>query len=109
MEVQMNNNEISNPKTDVPKGMQLNDKDYMNSLLSTLKEMVKGYSVALTEASNENLYNQYKEMFDEYSNLQREVFELMFKKGWYALEAANGNKVKTKYQTLKTEYEDLNS
>lgn len=104
----MNNNEISNPKTEVPKGMQLNDKDYMNALLSTLKEMVKGYALVLTEASNENLYNQYKEMFDEYANLQREVFELMFRKGWYSLESAQQQKITTKYQTLKQEYTDLN-
>ena len=103
----MNNNEISNPKVEVPKGMQLNDKDYMNALLSTLKEMVKGYSTVLTEVSNENLYNQYKEMFDEYATLQREVFEVMFRKGWYSLEAAENNKINTKYQTLKQEYMDL--
>ena len=60
MEVQMNNKKISNPKTNVPKGKSLNDKDYMNSLLSSLKEMVKNYAVVLTEASNETLYKQYK-------------------------------------------------
>ena len=52
------NNSISNPKTEVSKGTSLNDKDYMNSLLGTLKEMVKNYAVALTEASNKNLYNE---------------------------------------------------
>ena len=103
----MNNNQISNPKTEVPKGISLNDKDYMNSLLSTLKEMVKNYAIALTEASNENLYNQYKEMFDEYANLQREVFETMFRKGWYSLESALENKINNKYQMLKQELTDL--
>ena len=33
------NNKISNPKTEVPKGINLNDKDYTNELLSCLKEM----------------------------------------------------------------------
>ena len=55
-----NSNKICNPKTSVPTGKSLNDKDYLNCLLSTLKEMVKNYSVALTEASNKNLYNNYK-------------------------------------------------
>ena len=103
----MNNNEISNPKTEISTGIEFNDKDYMNALLSTLKEMVKGYATVLTEVSNENLYNQYKEMFDEYAALQREVFETMFRKGWYALEAAQAQKINTKYQTLKQEYTDL--
>ena len=102
------NNSISNPKTEVSKGTSLNDKDYMNSLLGTLKEMVKNYAVALTEASNENLYNEFKTMFDEYSNLQREVYETMFRKGWYTLEKTEQQKLDSKYQTLNQEFMDLN-
>ena len=102
------NNSISNPKTEVPKGTSLNDKDYMNSLLGTLKEMVKNYAVALTEASNENLYKEFKTMFDEYSNLQRGVYETMFRKGWYTLEKAEQQKLDSKYQTLNQEFMDLN-
>ena len=30
------NNQIKNPKTEVTKGMNLNEKDYLNSLLSCL-------------------------------------------------------------------------
>ena len=102
------NNSISNPKTEVSKGTSLNDKDYMNSLLGTLKEMVKNYAVALTEASNKNLYNEFKTMFDEYSNLQREVYETMFRKGWYTLEKAEQQKLDNKHQTLNKEFMDLN-
>lgn len=102
------NNSISNPKTELSKGTSLNDKDYMNSLLGTLKEMVKNYAVALTEASNENLYNEFKTMFDEYSNLQREVYETMFRKGWYTLEKTEQQKLDSKYQTLNQEFMDLN-
>lgn len=104
----MNNNEISNSKTEVPKGTEINDKDYINSLLSCLKEMVKNYAIALTEASNENLYSKYKEMFDKYSSLQREVFETMFRKGWYSIEKAETQKINNKYQTLNQEFIDLN-
>lgn len=102
------NNQIKNNKTEVETGTKLNDKDYLNSLLSCLKEMVKNYSIALTEASNENLYKVYKEMFDKYINLQREVYELAFRKGWYILEVAESQKVSDKYLTLNKEYNDLN-
>lgn len=105
----MNNNQIKNPKTEVPTGIALNDKDYLDSLLSCLKEMVKNYATALTEASNESLYQQYKTMFENYSDLQREVFELMFRKGWYVLEKAEVQKIDTKYQTLSKELSDLNA
>ena len=36
----MNNKKICNPKTEVPSGTSLNDKDYLNSALSLLKDMV---------------------------------------------------------------------
>lgn len=104
----MYNNQIKNPKVEVPSGLTLNDKDHINSLLGTLKEMVKNYAVALTEASNEYLYEEYKKMFDEYSSLQRRVFEIMFKKGWYVLEKSETKKINDKYQTLSKEFTDLN-
>ena len=103
----MNNNKVCNPKTEVPTGMELNDKDYINCLLSSLKEMLKNYTVALTEASNENLYNSYKEMFDNYTSLQRDVFELMFRKGWYCLEKAKTQKISDKSQIINQEISDL--
>jgi spore coat protein CotF len=104
----MNNNKISNPKTEVPTGKMLNDKDYMNCLLSTLKEIVKNYSTALTEASNEELYNGYKSMFDNYIAMQRDVYELMFRYGWYSLEKAEVQKIDSKIQILNQELSNLN-
>ncbi len=104
----MNNNQISNPKVQVPTGMQLNDKDHLSDLLSNLKSMVKDYTVALTEASNETLYHHYKTMFDKLSNLQRETYELMFRYGWYSLEKAEGTKITNKYQMLSQELQNLN-
>lgn len=103
------NNEIKNPKTEVKAGIDLNDKDYIGSLLSCLKEMAKNYTVALTEASNEQLYQEYKDMFLEYLQLQRDVYELMFKKGWYVLEKADNNKINSKYQTLMDEFKNLSN
>lgn len=104
----MNNSEIKNPKTEVPNGLNLNDKDYISSFLSCLKDMVKNYTVALTEASNESLYQEYKNMFDTYISLQRETYELMFRKGWYILEQAKGEKTGSKYNTLNQEFINLN-
>ena len=85
------------------------DKDYANSLLSCLKELVKNYATVLTEASNEVLYNKYKEMFDTYASMQRDVFEFMFRMGWYKLEKADNNKICEKQQMLIQELNSLNS
>ena len=37
----MNNNQVCNPKVEVPTGISMNDKDYLTSLLSCLKDMEK--------------------------------------------------------------------
>lgn len=104
----MNNNQISNPKKEVSTGIDMNEKDYMASLLSCLKEMEKNYTIAMTEASCENLYNSYKEVFNSIATLQREVYELMFRNGWYCLEKAEVQKITKKFQTMQQEYQDLN-
>ena len=105
----MNNNQISNPKVEVPTGINMNDKDYINSLLSCLKEMNKNYTFAMTEASCENLYEKYKDVFQKISELQREVYEVMFRKGWYSLEKAEVQKINQKYQMLNQEYQNLSN
>ena len=100
---------ITNPKTKVVNTISLNDKDYMNRTLTYLKELEKNYAVVLTEASNENLYNKHLNHFKEIAKLQREIYELMFQNGWYELETAETNKITTKYNTLYTDFDGLNS
>ena len=98
---------IENPETKVPKGMELNERDYLTSLLTCLKDMEKNYTIALTEASCENLYNIHLDAFLNIASLQREVYELMFKNGWYKLETADETKINEKHQTLSQELNDL--
>lgn len=105
----MNNNKICNPKTEVPSGTILNDKDYLNSVLSLLKDMEKNYVIVLTEASNEYLFGKYENMFNDIKNLQRDVYELAFKNGWYSLEKAEDTKITEKYNMLNQEFTDLSA
>lgn len=104
----MNNNKITNPKTMTPTGLKMNDKDYLTCLLTILKDLEKNYVIAMTEASNESLYKSHYSILKELSSLQREVYELMFRKGWYSLEKVENTKLNEKYQTLTKEYQDLN-
>lgn len=95
------NNKIKNPKTEVLEALEMNDKDYITTMLTIEKGMVKDYVVALTEASNTDLYNDYYDMFNEIISLQREIYNLMFKKGWYEIEKAEENKITQKLNSLK--------
>lgn len=103
----MNNNKISNPKTEVPQTKEMNDKDYITTMLTIEKAMVKDYAVALTEASNNDLYNDFYDMFDEVSNLRSEIYNIMFKKGWYSIEVAEENKITQKLNMLEQELPQL--
>ncbi len=101
------NNKISNVKIEVPQTKEMNDKDYLASILSLEKAMVKDYAVSITEASNLGLYDSYYEMLGDVSKIQREIFNLMFRKGWYALEMAEENKISEKLTNLSEEVQQL--
>lgn len=98
---------INNPKLEVDDKV-LNDEDFITYLLTSIKEIEKNYTCALTEASNEYLFNQYKIMHDKYISLQREIYEVMFRKGFYTLETLEANKISEKYNTLKQKYSSIN-
>lgn len=100
---------VANKKVEVPTGIELNDKDYCTCLLSTLKDMEKNYCIAMTEASNEWLYQIYRDVFLDIADLQRKVYTLMFQNGWYALETVSQTKLDEKSKMLGKEYQDLGS
>lgn len=100
---------INNPMTKVSEGINLNDKDYTNLLLSTLKELEKCMCVCLTEASNDFLYDKYYYMFNKISLLQRKLFDVAFYNGWYVLESVSDTKLDEKLKILTDEYTKLRS
>lgn len=102
-----NQNQISNPKTEVPKGLALNDKDYIEGVLTVCKDIEKNLVIAMTEASHEALYETIHDMFEDLAELQREAYELWFRKGWFIIEKQDQKKINNKYNTLNQEMMDL--
>lgn len=98
---------ICNTEVKMPDGIELNEKDYCISLLSTLKAMEKNYVVAMTEASNDKLYNIYSNIFNKIASMQRSLYNLMFQNGWYQLETVDEKKLTQKYDMLSQEYRAL--
>lgn len=94
---------IENPKTEVPETKELNDRDYLNSILESLKNMSDNFSIALNECSNEAMYKEVFTMFQNTKDLARETYDLMFRNGWYSLEQAEEQKIMSKQNdcTLK--------
>lgn len=93
-----NMQQIKNPNTQVPKTPQMNERDFVNDILSQEKYMAHAYSVALNEASHQHLYGDLLEIFNETQNMQHDLFNLMFEKGWYKLEAEQTQKIQQAYQ-----------
>jgi len=96
-----NQQKIKNPKTQVPNTPQMNERDFLNDLLTTEKYMTTAYTQALHEASHQGLYNDLLSIFTETQNCQRDLYDLMFKKGWYSIEAADQQKLQQSYQQFQ--------
>lgn len=93
-------NKIQNEKTEVLETMEMNDENYLNDLLETIKNMSNNLSIACNEASNETLFAKLKTMLDDIKSLQRELYELSFYLGWYKLEKIETTKIKEKEKEL---------
>ncbi|MCR2823097.1 spore coat protein [Lederbergia panacisoli] len=93
-----NQNKIQNPATQVPKTPQMNDRDFLNDMLSTEKYMTQAYTTALHEASHQHLYDDLLSIFTETQQMQRDIFNLMFQKGWYKMEVQDTQKIQQSYQ-----------
>lgn len=99
---------IENTKMEVPDGIMMNDEDMLNSLLEMEKNMSVNLTIALNEASNENLYEHLFDSFETIKDLQRDLFEIAFRYGWYSLEEADNNKVTEEYNKLNNQFQNLN-
>ena len=103
----MNNKEIKNSQKEVPSGIKMNDRDYLNSILELEKNMSNNYSIALNEASNDYLYEDYFSMLEDSKDMSRELYNLMFKNGWYSLEEIDNTKLDNKINTLEQKLVDI--
>lgn len=93
---------ISNAETQVQQGPMMNDRDFTNDMLTTEKYLTSSYSTALNEASHQALYQDLSMIFNETQQAQRDLYNLMFKNGWYSLEAADTQKLQQSYQKFST-------
>lgn len=101
------NNKVQNPKTEVPQTNEMNDRDLLNDILETEKNMSVNFTYALNEASNEELYQEIFNMFNKIKQSQRDLFELAFEKGWYSLEKAEDTKINEELNNLSTLFNEI--
>lgn len=75
------------------KDSNVNDRDRIQDLLAQEKYLGTAYNIAMNEAGHEQLYQVFKQNHDNVHQLQRSIFDTMFKKGWYKLPVADAQDV----------------
>ena len=81
----------------------MNEKQILNDTLSTLKAMSVNMTFALNEASCDNIYNLYYEQFKDINRYTKQVYDLMYQKGYYSLCNVEKNKISKVLKTIKDE------
>lgn len=83
------------------KDATVNDRDRMQDLLAQEKYLTSAYTTAMNEASHEELWQIMKQNFDACQQLQRQIFNGMFEKGWYKLPVADAQALSHTLQQFK--------
>jgi spore coat protein CotF len=101
MNMNMNPNQIKNPKpANEPqvKGPEMNDRDRVNDILVLEKYLTDSFNVSAREASHRALHDDILTILNETHQCQYGLYELMFRKGHYSLEAEVQNKLDQTHQ-----------
>lgn len=102
--------QIAMPKSEQEpkqKGPEMNDRDYLNDILSTEKYLSNGFNTGLSEMQNPKLHQDVQNILNSVHQSQAQLFDLMFQKGWYKMEAAEQQQVSqayTQFNNYKTQF-----
>lgn len=81
----------------------MNEKELMQDLLTSEKQVISSYSSGITESSCMNLRNTLVNNFKSAEEVQYKVFDAMRQRGWYSTKDAPSNEV----QQLKNESQKM--
>ena len=75
----------------------------MDDILASQKQITADYNTAANECASGALQSEFMTLLGEEHQIQMEIFQEMQKRGWYATEPADQNKVnqaKQKFQGM---------
>jgi len=81
----------------------MNERDYLNDILVNEKYLTNGLNTFSREASHQELFDDVKQILNETHDCARDIFNVMFREGFYELEAAEEQKVQQTKQKF-TDY-----
>ncbi|MFL0196618.1 spore coat protein [Clostridium sp. WILCCON 0269] len=71
----------------------MDEKELMQDLLTSEKQVISAYSTGITEASCTNLRNTLVNNFKNAQDVQYKIFDTMRQKGWYPTSDAQASDV----------------
>jgi spore coat protein CotF len=88
------------PKPGEPqvKGPEMNDRDRVNDILSSVKAMTQGYNTGLNEMQNPALHKTVSGILNDLHETQFSLFNTMFDNGWYKLPVADQQEIQKAHQ-----------
>ncbi|WP_166243294.1 spore coat protein [Paenibacillus turpanensis] len=96
MSQSQNSQTIKNPKPPYEpkvKGPEMNDRDRVNDVLALEKYLTDSFNVSAREASHPSLHEDIMTVLNETHQCQYDMYQLMFRKGHYKLEAEDQSKL----------------
>lgn len=97
---------IKNECEKITKNECLNEEDILNDIMLSEKNISNSYSIAINEMSNKYLYKKIIDIFEDTKDMARDIYNLMFSKGWYSItqeDEKNIDKAYTKYSDKLSE------
>ena len=72
----------------------MDDKFIMMDVLANEKNMTVNTAIAMNEASCNEVYNVYSDLFNDLTKEVKEIFTICYNNNWYQLEASESTKIK---------------
>ena len=84
----------------------LTEEEMLNDTLASCKNMLGILNIYATEASNEEIEDVIEDIYLTLKDNQRNLYKVMYKKGWYKLEKEDTKKINsaiTKFSDYRNE------
>lgn len=84
----------------------LTDEEMLNDTLASCKNLLNLLNTYATEASNEEIEDVIEDIYLTMKDNQRNLYKVMYKKGWYKLEKQESKKIDsaiTKFSNYRNE------
>lgn len=99
--------ELKNNSEQTIKDECMSEEDILNDILLSEKTISNNYSIAINEMSNKYLYKKIMNIFEDTKDISREIYNLMFEKGWYSLIVEDDKKIEKSYNKYNKKMKEL--